>query len=92
MEHLTKSLNFSNEKWNLNGLEYYEPLVKTQMTVTKKEQNVEKNNKKNKMTKAKPKHQKQHRTKPSRKTNMPLLQRSMSHDGQLPQFSQTAQT
>ena len=58
----------------LNGLEADATLVKTQMTVTKKEQNTETSNK-NQMTKPKNKLQKQYQTKHSKTTNVVIAKR-----------------
>ena len=61
----------------LNGLEADEPLVKTQMTATKKEENNEKTNKKQN-EKAKNKPQKQYPIKPSRMINAVTVKRQVT--------------
>ena len=80
--HLKKSINQAHlendtydqivkhleKEMELNGLEADDTLVKTQMTVTKKEQNTEKTNKKQ-TDKTKNKLQKQYLIKPSKTTN-----------------------
>ena len=92
--HLKKSINQAHlengtydqivkhleKEMELNGLEADDTLVKTQMTVTKKEQNTEKPTKK--LTKPKNKLQKQYPIKPSETTNAvtALLQGDRPHD------------
>ena len=87
--HLKKSINQAylengtydqivkhlERQMELNGLEADEPLVKTQMTVTKKEQNTEKTNKKNKMKKPKNRRQKQYLIKQLKTTNAAIAKR-----------------
>ena len=89
--HLKKSINQAylengnndqivkhlEREMELNGLEADEPLVKTQMTVTKREQNTEKPNKKQN-DKAKNKLQKQYPIKLSRMTNAVTAKRQVT--------------